>query len=87
MRGLAIFFVHILSGLIHGLYHFVKGDLPCRKEEAGEIDGTDRAHCRDGIPLDAGDLHKTVDRVAGKAQIVLHGDFGGVFNLVRIHSV
>lgn len=38
-----------------------------------------------GVPLDAWDLHKPPDRVACKAEMVLHGDLGGVADLAETH--
>jgi hypothetical protein len=38
---------------------------------------------RNGVALDAGDLHQPAHRVAGQAQVVLHADLGGVLHLRR----
>ena len=46
---------------------------------AAGVDGFHRAHA---VALDAGDLDEAADGVAGHAEIVLHGDFGGVLDLV-----
>ena len=46
--------------------------------DAAGVDGFDGAH---GVALDAGDLYQSTDGVAGHAQVVLHGDFGGVLDL------
>jgi hypothetical protein len=42
------------------------------------LHGLGRAH---GVALDAGNLHQAADGIAGHAQVVLHGDFGGVLHL------
>ena len=44
--------------------------------------GGDRLDGRDGVALDAGDLHEAADRVAGQAEVVLHADLGGVLDLL-----
>ena len=35
----------------------------------------------EGVAFDAGYLHEAADRVAGHAEMVLHGDLGGVLDL------
>ena len=45
--------------------------------EASGVDGFDGAHA---VAFDAGDLHEAADGVAGHAEVVFHGDFGGVFD-------
>ena len=82
--SLPVLFIHIQAGAVHGGDDVVEGDLPCCVEEARERDGTDRTHGGDGVPLDAGDLHKTADRVTGQAQIVLHGDLRGILDLIDV---
>ena len=37
----------------------------------------------DGVALDARHLHQAADRVAGEAEVVFHGDLGGVLHLLR----
>jgi hypothetical protein len=37
-----------------------------------------RAH---GVALDAGYLHEAADGIAGHAEVMLHGDLGGVLDL------
>ena len=49
----------------------------CMAMRAG-VDGFDGAHA---VALDAGDLDEAADGVAGHAEVVLHGDLGGVFDL------
>ena len=46
--------------------------------EAAGVDGLDRAHA---VALDAGDLDEAADGVAGHAEVVFHGDLGGVLDL------
>ena len=49
----------------------------CMAMRAG-VDGFDRSHA---VALDAGDLDEAADGVAGHAEVVLHGDLGGVLDL------
>ena len=49
----------------------------------GQIRRVDGALGGDGVALNAGDLHKAADGVARQAQMVLHGDLGGVFDLLN----
>ena len=46
--------------------------------DARGVHGFHRAH---GIALDAGNLHQPADGIAGHAEVVLHGDLGGVLDL------
>lgn len=50
---------------------------------AGGVDGFDCAHA---VALDAGNLDESADGVAGHAEVVLHGDLGGMFDL-RVGTV
>jgi len=45
--------------------------------EAGGVDGFYGAHA---VAFDAGDLDEAADGVAGHAEVVLHGDLGGVLD-------
>jgi len=45
---------------------------------AAGVDGFDRAHA---VAFDAWDLDEAADGVAGHAEVVFHGDLGGVFDL------
>ncbi len=85
--GLAIFFVHVLAGPVHGGDNLVKRDLAGCKQEAGEIDRADGTHGRDGVSLDTGDLHQAVHRVAGETEVVRHGDLRRVLDLVDVQTV
>ena len=46
--------------------------------EARGVDGLDRTH---RVAFNAGDLHEAADGVAGEAEVVLHADLCGVFDL------
>jgi len=46
----------------------------------GEACGVDGFDCAHAVAFDAGDLDEAADGVAGHAEVVLHGDFGGVFD-------
>ena len=47
-----------------------------------EIRRVDGALGGDGVALDARDLHKAADWDRRQAEMVLHGDLGGVFDLL-----
>ena len=87
MRGLSVFLVHIFSCLVHRLHHFVKRDLSGGEQEAGKVDGADGPHRGDGVSFDAGDLDEAFYGVAGQAEIMFHGDLGGVFYLLDVQTV
>src|SRR6187402_538771 len=42
-----------------------------------------RLHRANGIPLDAGDLHESADRIAGESEMVFHADLRGILHLLR----
>ena len=75
----------ILSRFVHCLYNGVEGDHSRSREEVGEGEGIDGSHCRHRISLDAGDLHKSADGVAGKTEMVLKGELSRIFDLVDAH--
>ena len=87
MRSLPVFLVHIETGAVHGRNDFIKRNLPGCIEEAGQIDRAQGTHGSHRISFNAGDLDQSVYRVTGKAQIVFHGNFCGVFDLVDIEAV
>ena len=73
--------MHVEAGLVHGGDDLVEGELVVAglvHGHAGGVDGFDGAHA---VALDAGDLDEAADGVAGHAEVVLHGDLGGVFDL------
>ena len=45
---------------------------------AHSLHGLGRSHC---VALDRGKLHETANGVAGYAAVMLHGDFGCIFDL------
>jgi len=81
--GEAGFFVaglHVHAGAVHGFDNLVEGDFVGAgvvDGEAGGVYGFDGAHA---VAFDAGDLDEAADGVAGHAEVVLHGDLGGVFD-------
>src|SRR6202020_1924100 len=73
--------LHVEAGLVHGGDDLVEGELVIAglvHDDAGGVDGFDCAHA---IAFDAGDLDEAADGVAGHAEVVLHGDLGGVLDL------
>ena len=73
--------LHVEAGLVHGGDDLVEGEFVVAgfvHGHAGGVDGFDGAHA---VALDAGDLDEAADGVAGHAEVVLHGDLGGVFDL------
>src|SRR4051812_6527995 len=81
-RSLLVLHLHVATGLAHRLDDLVEADdvrAVAAQCGAGGGDGLDR---RDGVALDAGNLHEPTDRVAGEAEIVLHADLGGVLDLL-----
>ena len=57
----------ILARLVHRFYDGVEGDHSRAGEEIGEGKGIDGTHRRHGVSLNAGDLHKSADGIAGKS--------------------
>ena len=49
----------------------------------GHLGGVDRLHRRNGVALDAGNLHEAADRIARETQVVLDADLGGILDLAR----
>jgi len=80
-RGLLVLRAHVGPGVAHGADHLVERHevLPAALQgHARGVDGLDRGH---GVALDAGDLDQAADRIAGEAEVVLHGDLRGVLGL------
>ena len=73
--------------MIHCVNDGVKRYFVRWSKERGKLHGVERAHRRDGVPFYAWDLDKPVYRVAGETQRMLHGNFGGIFDLFEIESV
>src|SRR6185295_7305145 len=82
-RGFFVFGLHVGAGFAHGLDHPVERHFMRTVAALGQARGVDRLDRAHGVPLDAGDLHQTADRIAGEPKIVLHADLGGVFDLNR----
>ena len=85
LGGLAVEVGQIQSRMVHGLHHQVEGDLTAARQEIGQGQGVDGAHGGHGVALDAGDLDKPTDGVAGKTQVMLQRHLGGVLDLVDAH--
>jgi len=50
--------------------------------EQGKARGVDCLQGAHGVALDAGDLDKTPDGITGEAEVMLHADLRGVFDLL-----
>src|SRR4029079_6669225 len=75
---LLVFVFHVGAGGTHGANDLVQRHevlAAALEGHAGGVDGLDGRH---RVALDAGDLDEPPDRVAGQAEVVLHGDLGGV---------
>src|SRR5690606_23496647 len=79
--GFLVLVAHVAAGLAHGADDLVQADLVLAVAAQGHARRVDRLHRAHGIALDAGDLHQPADRVAGKAEVVLHADLGRVLDL------
>ena len=55
------------------------------RKEIRQRERVDGAHGSHGVSLDARDLHQPADGIAGKPQMVLHGDLGGIADLAETH--
>ena len=44
--------------------------------------GINCLHCAHGITFYTGNLHQAANRVTGQSKIMLHGDLGGIFDLL-----
>jgi hypothetical protein len=58
--------LHVRAGLPHGLDHLVQGDEVPPVAAQREPGRGDRLDARDGVALDARDLHQATDRIAGE---------------------
>ena len=81
--GLLVLDLHVAAGVAHGLDRLVEADLVAAVAAQRQPGGVDRLDRRDGVALDARDLHEAADRVAGEAEVVLDADLGGVLHLRR----
>ena len=63
---------YILAGFVHGFDYRIKGNFSGVGKEVRKGNCVYGTHCRNGISLDAGDLNKTVDRIAGESEHMLH---------------
>ena len=79
--GFLVARLHVEAGAVHGFDDLVERELVgvgVGEGEAGGVDGFDGAHA---VALDAGDLDEAADGIAGHAEVVFHGDLGGVLDL------
>ena len=53
--------------------------------KVGDAHGVDGAHGGHGVALDAGNLHKAPDGIAGQAEMVLQRHLRRVFDLIDAH--
>jgi len=79
-RGFFVAGLHVHAGAIHGFDDLVEGDLVSALIVHGEAGGVDGFYGAHAIAFDAGDLDEAADGVAGHAEVVFHGDFGGVLD-------
>ena len=80
--GLAVFCADVQAGLLHRAHDHVEADVARAAQQAGQVEGVHGALGSHGVALDTRDLDKAADRVARQAEVVLHGDLGGVFRLL-----
>ena len=81
LGGLAETVLDVLAGEVHGEDDLVEGDDVRSVADQGVLARVHGAAGGHGVTLDAGDLDQALDGVAGQAQVVLHGDLGGVLDL------
>ena len=82
--GFAETVVQVDAGLLHGPADHIVADVTGAGEEVAEVAGIHSPDGGNGVALDAGDLHQAADGVAGEAQMMLHGNFRGIFHLVQV---
>src|ERR1700759_5334883 len=80
-RRLLVFRLHVGAGLAHGGDDLIERDFVAAVALEGERSGGDSLDGAESVALDTGDLHEAADRIAGHAEMMLHADFGGVFDL------
>jgi len=72
--------LHVHAGAVHGFDDLVEGDFVGALVVHGEAGGVDGFYGAHAVAFDAGDLDEAADGVAGHAEVVLHGDLGGVLD-------
>ena len=80
-RGFFVSGLHVETGLIHGGDDLIEREFVVAGFVHGHAAGVDGFDCSHTIALDAGNLDEAADGVAGHAEVVLHGNLGGVFDL------
>src|SRR5258708_31746037 len=78
---LLVFVLHVRTGVAHGADDLVERHevlAAALQRHARGVDGLDRGH---RVALDAGNLDEPPDRIAGEAEVVLHGDLRRVLRL------
>ena len=63
--------IDVSSGIVHGFHHPIEGDLAGTGQEIGKGKSVQRPHGGHGVPLDAGNLNQSANRIAGQAQMML----------------
>ena len=80
-RGFFVARLHVEAGLVHGGDDLVEREFVVAGFVHGHAAGVDGFDCAHAVAFDAGNLHEAADGVAGHAEVVLHGDLGGVLDL------
>jgi hypothetical protein len=73
---------HVDAGLAHGFDAVVQRHEVLAVAAKRQRCGGDGFHRSKGIAFDAGNLHQSAHRITRHAQMMLKGDFGGVFHLL-----
>jgi hypothetical protein len=81
--GFAVGGLQVAAGAVHHFDHVVEADEVAAVGQEGEGGALDGAQGGVHVAFDAGDLHVAFDGVAGEAEVVFHGHFGGVLDLVE----
>jgi hypothetical protein len=79
--GLFVAGLHVEAGLIHGGDDLVEREFVVSGLVHGHAAGVDGLDCAHAVAFDTGNLDEAADGVAGHAEVVFHGDLGGVFDL------
>lgn len=63
--GLSVLAEQVAACLVHGLNYHIKGNLSGMGQEIGKAQRIDGAHRRNGITLNARNLHQSADWITG----------------------
>ena len=72
-RGLTVVVRKILARFVHSLNHHIERNLSRARKEVCKAYCIDCSHRCHSVTLDAGNLNKTANRVAGKTEMMLEG--------------